>query len=242
MEPKEYNMHERTSANTKNWAALLIKGILSTVVGIWIFGIPLESFASLSLLFSLFILANGIFEIVFSFSRKKAREGYGWYLTGGIFDFLMGMLLIVDTEMTMANLTYFLGCWFWFRGIIGIGTSLRLSSGEEKGKDWLLTTALLIFVFSFWVLMSPFLFLYNYGIVYISALAFIALGLFNILMARKLSHIRKQKKHASFQNNIKINADPKGPKWRFGKKGTIFTEPFKTNFPNRLLDPEDSHG
>ena len=58
-------------AAVKNWWISILVGILYIFSGIWVMRTPLESYVSLSIIFSVFIFVSGIFQIVFSISSRN---------------------------------------------------------------------------------------------------------------------------------------------------------------------------
>lgn len=79
----------------KNWWLSLILGVLFIFLGIWVLRTPLTSYISLSILFSISIFLSGLFGIIFSISNRTQIDGWGWHLAGGIFDLIVGVLLIL---------------------------------------------------------------------------------------------------------------------------------------------------
>ncbi|MER3317146.1 MAG: HdeD family acid-resistance protein [Allomuricauda sp.] len=177
---------------TKNWWLSVLIGILYIFVGAWVFKTPLESYISLSIVFSAFIFVSGIFEIVFSISNRKEMDGWGWYLAGGILDFILGILLISSPVLTMAILPYFVGFWLLFRGIMALGASIQLGTLGVPGWGWLLVSGIATLIFSFLVLANPIF--GGLSIVYMTAMAFIMIGIFRILLGFGLRKMRKSAK------------------------------------------------
>ncbi len=78
----------------KNWWLFAILGILLIIGGIYVITVPVESYVTLSIFFSVMIFVNGIFDVVFSISNSKIINGWGWYLAGGILEILLGIVLM----------------------------------------------------------------------------------------------------------------------------------------------------
>ncbi|WP_458626081.1 HdeD family acid-resistance protein [Winogradskyella sp. PC D3.3] len=175
-------------STAKNWWLSIIIGILYIFVGFWVFNTPLESYISLSIIFSVFIFISGILEIAFSISNRKEMRGWGWYLTGGILDLIIGTLLISNPVMTMAILPYFVGFWLLFRGIMAIGISIESSSLGIPNWGWLLASGIATIIFSFLVLANPFF--GGLSLVYMTAIAFIMIGVFRIVLGFDLKKIK----------------------------------------------------
>lgn len=66
------NTFIKTVKNTvKHWYISLIIGVLFVISALYIFRTPLESYVSLSILFSSLFLVSGILEVIFSLSNRK---------------------------------------------------------------------------------------------------------------------------------------------------------------------------
>lgn len=85
----------------KHWYVPLILGILFLVFGIYIFTVPLETYVTLSILFSISFITSGLFEIFFSIQNSKTLSGWGWYLVGGLFSLTMGVYLVIYPEFQL---------------------------------------------------------------------------------------------------------------------------------------------
>ena len=173
----------------KNWWISILVGILYILAGVWVMRTPLESYISLSIIFSVFIFISGIFQIVFSISNKDEMKGWGWYLTGGILDLIIGILLITHPLMTMAILPLYIGFWLLFQSILSIGLSFQLKSAGVPRWGWLLFWSIVTLLFSFLLLANPIF--AGLSIVYMTAFALITAGIFRIFLGIDLKRIGK---------------------------------------------------
>lgn len=166
-------------------------GILAIVVGTWCLVSPDKTLVALTYVFVAMFLMSGIFDIVFSISNRDALPGWGWTLTSGIFEILLGMLLmLLPLPAITMILIYLVGFWILFRSIWAIGESCQLQQMGVKGWGWLLTLGILSVLFSFIFLMSP-----MFGGVFI--IVFVGLGLlfygiYRIALGFKLKSIKKE--------------------------------------------------
>ena len=176
----------------KNWWLSILIGILYIIAGFWVINTPLESYISLSIIFSFFIFVSGIFQIVFSISNRKEMTGWGWHLAGGILDLLIGILLLSHPLMTMAILPLYVGFWLLFQSVLSIGLSFQLQANNVPQWGWLLFWSIISLLFSFLLLANPIF--AGLSIVYMTAFAFITAGIFRIFLGFNLKRI-----HKSFQ-------------------------------------------
>jgi uncharacterized membrane protein HdeD (DUF308 family) len=174
----------------KKWWVNLVLGLLFVSLGIWVFITPLASYVSLTIFFSIALATAGAFEIFASIFYRKGSRNWGWYLTGGIFDLLIGGYLLFNLLTTMAILPIILAIWLFFRGMVAIGTSLKLRSWNHRSWGWMLAQGIATIIFALLVLFYPVI--GGLSIVYATAFAFLMLGIFNISLANHLNKIRKK--------------------------------------------------
>lgn len=184
------NHFVKTVTNTvKYWYIPLIIGIIFIGIGIYTLFSPLESYLTLSILFSLSFLFSGLFEIIFSISNRKEIENWGWTLAFGILTFLIGVLLIMNPELSMTTLPLYIGFVVLFRSIMGIGYALEL---KHYGLlDWgnLMVISILGLIFSLILIWNP-LFA-GFTIVFWTGLAIIFIGIFSVYLSFRLKKIKK---------------------------------------------------
>ena len=110
------NIFSKAVSTVKHWWLFLLTGILLIVGSIWVFLTPVESYVNLAWIFSILVLVTGISYVIFSISNRKKLEDWGWYLAGGIFEIVMGIILVSYPDLTIIMLPLFVGFWLMFRG------------------------------------------------------------------------------------------------------------------------------
>ncbi len=186
------NLISEVTSTIKNWWLFLILGTLLVVGGIWVFTTPAASYLALTVLFVVLLLVNGIFQIIFSVSNKDELTGWGWYLTGGILEFLIGIYLWSYPALAMGVLVFVVGFWLLFRGISVIAHSTDLKSMGGKGWGWLLFLGILMTIFSFFIIMDPVF--GGISVVYLTGFAMLFMGFAYIMFSIKLSEIKSKAK------------------------------------------------
>src|SRR5690606_41674971 len=100
------------------------------------------------MLFSLSFLFSGIAETLFSVQNRKIIEGWGWYLTGGIFNSVIGLMLLSRPEISAFTLPLVVGFTLMFRSIQGLGFSFELKNYGSLKWGNLAIASILGLVFS----------------------------------------------------------------------------------------------
>lgn len=172
----------------KHWYVPAIIGVLLIVFGIYIFTTPLETYATLTMLFSLSFLFSGIAETFFSVQNRKIIEGWGWYLTGGIFNLVIGLMLLSRPEISAFTLPLVVGFTLMFRSIQGLGFSFELKNYGSLKWGNLAIASILGLVFSIILLFNPIF--TGISLVVMTALAFIFSGITGIVLGFQLKKLK----------------------------------------------------
>lgn len=172
----------------KHWYVPAIIGVLLIVFGIYIFTTPLETYGTLTMLFSLSFLFSGIAETFFSVQNRKIIEGWGWYLTGGIFNSIIGLMLLSRPEISAFTLPLVVGFTLMFRSIQGLGFSFELKNYGSLKWGNLAIASILGLVFSIILLFNPIF--TGISLVVMTALAFIFSGITGIVLGFQLKKLK----------------------------------------------------
>ncbi|WP_200859807.1 HdeD family acid-resistance protein [Winogradskyella psychrotolerans] len=93
-------------------------------------------------------------------------------------DLIIGVLLISHPVMTMTILPLYIGFWLLFRGIMALGISIQSKSFGVSQWGWMLVSGIATIIFAILILANPVF--GGLSIVYMTALAFIMIGLFRL--------------------------------------------------------------
>ena len=179
----------------KHWYVPLIIGILFIISGIFIFRTPLESYVSLSILFSSLFLVAGIMEVVFALTNKEEIDNWGWLLFSGILNFILGAVLLANPEVSMVVLPIYVGFGLMFRSIGAMSSAFELKNYGAQGWGGLLVMGILGLIFSTVMVWNP-----AFGgvtIVYWTGFALITLGFFSVYYAIQLKKLKNYSKNIS---------------------------------------------
>lgn len=187
------NQLSKTIKNSiKRWYLLLLLGIISITVGIWVFLTPLASYTTLSVLFACTFLLTGMIEIIMvatarkvnAISNRNQLHNWGWSLMSGIIEVTLGILLLSQPRISMLVLPFYIGFGILYQSVMAIGWSLELK--KYNVMDWgnLLGIGILGLILAFIMLWNP-LFA-GMTIVFYTASAFIIVGISQIYLSFKL--------------------------------------------------------
>lgn len=166
-----------------NWWTALLKGIMLIIFGIWLLKSPTESMTKLSIIFGILIIIGGLLEVGLAFNNRKRHKKWEWTLTSGILDILLGAFLIANPALILLLITTFVSVWLFIRGIISIRNAFIFKKAGNQNYNYSLIFGIILVVLAVIFVLHPQVI--GITIVFWTALAFISLGVFRIILAFK---------------------------------------------------------
>ncbi len=182
------SLYKEVKGAINNWWMSLVLGILFIGVAFMLMFMPLEGYVALSIIFSVTMFLCGIFEIAFAVSNKKVLSGWGWYLAGGIIDLILGLLLMCIPALAMGVIPFLVAFWLMFRGFTSAGYSIDLQKLGTNDWGWYLVFGILAILCSFAIIFNPAL--GALSTIYITAFAFLFIGVFRIMLSFELKRFK----------------------------------------------------
>lgn len=138
-------------ALAKNWWALALRGLAAVLFGLLTFFVPGITLLTLVLLFGIYALADGAFNVI-GFFRSA---GHHWaLLVEGLIGLIAGVVTFAWPAITEVALLYLIGFWAIFTGVFEIVAGIRLRKAIRN--EWLLLLmGLLSLVFGIFILFAP---------------------------------------------------------------------------------------
>ena len=165
----------------------LFLGILFVVFGISLILLSSRNYGILSIFLGMVILFSGVWEVTFSFLKRKRFKGWGWFLAGGLTDFLIGILFIYTQLITFSFLSLYVAFWLLFRFTMVIGISAAQQDPTVLSWQSLLIFFLTTVGLAFYILMNSIFDLNN--VIEAIPFFFILFGIWRIILALGLKHI-----------------------------------------------------
>ena len=174
-------MEITVSRGIRHWWMFLSKGILFIMVGIYMLASPASSYLALGFFFGLKIFLTGVSELI-RVNRDRTTGNRGWHILLGVFDMILGIILMGHVTASLAILRVIVGIWFLFKGV-----SL-FSFARFTGISWVITIGgILTVLFALLIIFNP-----AFGAITIilwTAIAFIIIGFFNVLLGFWLKQV-----------------------------------------------------
>ncbi|MTD40336.1 hypothetical protein GIX45_17270 [Erwinia sp. CPCC 100877] len=121
--------------NGIDWGSLIL-GILFVLTALVSFQDPAGNLLALVLVFAIFAILKGIFEI-FVRNRMKELTGYKAYapIVLGVVDIIVGVYLLFNPTIGVAALPFVFALWFIFDSVFSLFT-LDLAKSVSNGYFW----------------------------------------------------------------------------------------------------------
>jgi uncharacterized membrane protein HdeD (DUF308 family) len=130
------------------WLAVLM-GVVSVVAGVVVLAKPSNSLATLAVIFGIFVLVDGIVELVASLSGATPNRGL--LAVVGVLSVIAGVLLIRHPLGGVRAVALVLGIWLIAAGVV------RLIAAFDAGGNllWRLVVALVLVIAGIAIVASP---------------------------------------------------------------------------------------
>lgn len=143
----------RSSVLAQNWWVVALRGVLGIAFGVIALIWPGITLLSLVLLFSAYMLVDGILAIVSAV--RAARSGHRWLLlvAEGLLRIAVGVLAFLWPEITVLAFVIIVAAWSIVSGSMMVAASLRLN--RAYGRGWMGISGFVSVVFGILLIAAP---------------------------------------------------------------------------------------
>lgn len=134
--------------NTSHWGWWLFVGIILMIIGLILITTPVITTLATVLVIGAFLIAAGIVHLITAFIDRKSHHLW-LHLVIALFTLILGVLMILNPELTVVTLTFLLGLFFLASGVFRIIGSL-LSRFRSWG--WVLLNGIISFILGLLIL------------------------------------------------------------------------------------------
>jgi len=170
--------------------------------GIYILMVPLETYLTLSVLFSISFIIIGLLDIFFSIRNHKILQGWGWYLVGGLLSLAGGIILSIYPGISIVILPFVVGFTLLFLSLLLLGYSFEMKSLGILNWGNTAILSILGTIFSFMLVVRPLI--SGISLVVITGISFIIIGVSSIVLSFDLRKVKKipEKLSSELKNKI----------------------------------------
>ena len=138
----------------QNWWLFLLRGILGIIFGLIALIFPGPTMLSLVLLFSAYMLVDGIFAIVSAVRAIRRREDrWGLLIFEGLLNIAVGILAFLWPGITVIAFVILVAAWAIVSG--GLMTAAGFRLNVDHGRWWLILGGLLSIAFGVLLVIAP---------------------------------------------------------------------------------------
>jgi len=128
-----------TTLLSRNWWALLLRGLAAIAFGALTWVLPAISLATLLLLFGAYAMADGILGTWTAIRGRKEHEDWWVLLLWALIGIGIGLLTFIAPGITALALLFYIAIWAIATGVLQIVAAIRLR--KEIRGEWLLILA-----------------------------------------------------------------------------------------------------
>lgn len=160
------------------WWLLFFGGIISLGVGILAITWPGKTVVVIAILFAIYLIISGIFEIVRSFSSGLTGGTRVLLLITGVLSVILGVFAIRSATLNAVELLgIFIGIAFLFRGF----ASLFMGFDSKEGRGWNIFFGIVMLIGGIVILAQPALSLLT--LAWVVGIWLIVIGIYEIIAA-----------------------------------------------------------
>ncbi len=134
---------QRSAALARNWWAVLLRGLLGIVFGIFALLQPAAVAAILALVFGIYLLVDGVFALTAAIRAATHHGRWAMLLLEGILDLIVGVLALAVPGAVVLGAVWVIAAWGVVTGGLMLAAAFRVHGSHG---NWLLGLAGLVSV------------------------------------------------------------------------------------------------
>ena len=119
----------------RNWWAIALRGVFAILFGIVCVFLPGLTLATLVLIYSAYMLVDGVLGIIAALRAARRGERWGWLVVEGIVDLIAGVIAFAWPLITVLAFVLLLAAWAVVSGVSLLSATFRLRPTHGK---WLM--------------------------------------------------------------------------------------------------------
>jgi uncharacterized membrane protein HdeD (DUF308 family) len=143
------------AALARNWWAIAIRGVLGVLFGVIAFAWPGATMLSLVLLFSAYMLVDGVMAIVSAVGAARHGQRWGLLTFEGIVNILTGVAAFLWPGLTVVVFVTLVAAWAIISGALMLAAAFKL--GADHGRWWIALGGIASIIFGALLIIAPIL-------------------------------------------------------------------------------------
>ncbi len=149
----DFNIDSASAMLAKNWWLFLVRGIFGVIFGLLAFLFPGPTMLSLVLLFSAYMLVDGIAGIVSAVRAMRRKDEWGLLIFEGLLNIAVGVAAFIWPGLTVLAFVFMVGAWAIISGALMMAAGFRLKL--DHGRWWMVLGGLLSLVYGALLVAMP---------------------------------------------------------------------------------------
>ncbi|HLH95630.1 MAG TPA: HdeD family acid-resistance protein [Xanthobacteraceae bacterium] len=137
----------------QNWWMIALRGVLAIIVGVITFAAPVAAMLSLVLLFSAYMLVDGVFAITGAMRAARQHERWGLLVLEGVVSIAVAAIAVLWPGITIVAYVLLVAAWAIVTGALMLIAAFRLNL--DHGRWWLVLGSVASLVYGALLIIAP---------------------------------------------------------------------------------------
>lgn len=137
----------------RNWWAVAIRGVLGILFGVIAFAVPGATMLSLVLLFSAYMLVDGLMAVVSAVRAARLGNRWGLLTFEGVVNILTGVAAFVWPGLTVLVFVTLVAIWAVITGGLMLAAAFKLNA--DHGRWWMALGGIASIVYGVLLVIAP---------------------------------------------------------------------------------------
>ena len=142
-----------TATLAQNWWLFTLRGVFGIVFGCLALAFPGPTMLSLVLLFSAYMLVDGVAEIISAVRAMRRNGRWGFLIFAGLLNIAVGICAFLWPGLTVLAFVLLVASWAIVTGALMTAAAFRLNI--EHGRSWLVLGGLLSLAYGALLILTP---------------------------------------------------------------------------------------
>jgi uncharacterized membrane protein HdeD (DUF308 family) len=151
--PEAAKTEGMNAALARNWWAVALRGVFAILFGFIALLMPGATILALVLVFSAYMLADGVLAIVSAVRAARRNERWGLLVFQGVASILAGIAAFIWPGITVLVFITLVAAWSIVSGGLMLASAIRLRI--DHGRWWLALSGLLSVIFGVLLVIAP---------------------------------------------------------------------------------------
>lgn len=144
---------EMNSALRQNWWLIALRGVLGIIFGLIAFIMPVATILALVLLFSAYMLVDGLFSLIAAIRAARQRQRWGLLTLQGLASIAAGVLAFLWPGITVLAFVLLIAAWAIVSGSVMLAAAFR--TGGDHGRWWLALAGIAGLLYGALMILAP---------------------------------------------------------------------------------------